>query len=70
LASYDVASNVCQALYLDVVQPTTGRGDIEKRHSTDVESPPPPPHVCTRVIESKHSIDIESPPPPFLRTSV
>jgi len=27
----------------------TGRGGIENKHSTDVESPHPPPCVCTSV---------------------
>ena len=25
---------------------TSGRGVIENKHSTDVKSPPPPPHLC------------------------
>jgi hypothetical protein len=56
-----------------------GRGVIEKKHSTDVESPhAPPSSVCMSmihpqgmsssdvgrwVIENKHSTEIESPPP-------
>jgi len=26
-----------------------GRGVIENKHWTDVESPPPPPHVCMSI---------------------
>jgi hypothetical protein len=48
MASCDVATNICQALYLGAHcdgSRRCGRGVIENMRSTDVESPTPPPHV-------------------------
>jgi len=38
-----------------------GRGVVQNKHSTDVESPPASPP--RGVIEKEHSTDVESPPP-------
>jgi len=38
-----------------------GRGVIENKHSTDVESPPPPPRVCMSIHpEGKSCSDLDS----------